>query len=89
MNGQQAHSAVRFLESMQKQMEQLMRVGDVASNRGRRSTSAVDDAYDKAKELLETDLTVAEIARQSGMNPRTLARRMRLDGLPTDRRVRP
>jgi len=71
-----ATSCLRFLESQASKYYQLLRTGDVASDRRRQSKRKVDEQFRDAKALIEKGVTRKEAATIVGMNYQTLTKRL-------------
>jgi len=71
-----ATSCLRFLESQASKYYQLLRTGDVASERHRHSKRKVDEQFRDAKALIAQGVTRKEAAAIVGMNYQTLTKRL-------------
>ena len=71
-----ATSCLRFLESQASKYYQLLRTGDVASERHRHSKKKVDEQFRDAKALIAQGVTRKEAAAIVGMNYQTLTKRL-------------
>jgi len=70
-------SCLRFLESQASKYYQLLRTGDVASERRRQSKRRVDEQFEAAKKLIAKGVTRKEAAAIIGMNYQTLSKRLK------------
>lgn len=71
-----ATSCLRFLESQASKYYQLLRTGDLASERQRHSKYKVDEQFRDAKALIAQGVTRKEAAAISGINYKTLNQRI-------------
>jgi len=68
---------MRFLESQASKYYQLLRTGDVASDRRRQSKRKVDEQFKSAKALIAKGVKRKEAAAIIGMNYQTLTKRLK------------